>query len=468
MKPYDENLVYQTNEKVKAAYAEANREADAQYPIWIARTMYDYCDTLSWAASETKHLRELKAALGIQSPIPVGRKGRVIRDGRAFADDSGPWCALGATLFWAVWGYKNDRERLRANLQHLRSKGVDFVRILLSVGAQGYWTDRSIDPHATGWAEDVAGTLELIAECGLRASVTILGDNPVDPEKVCRDAMQILENYPETIQYVEVCNESFQVWKDGQPRFIALCRVITDNTSFLVASSCAQKGCLWNDLGTIGTAHLARNCDTWEGNWRPVRQPWGYASAEEEDAQEFCVNQEPIGPDSSVASEKDPDKLVSAAVVTWIAGMSAYVLHAGAGIRGGGAEDVERGRKCDWMDETEANIALDALAEIRKTLPPNLPNWDRRNAHWAEAPYKVDKVRESNGTYGAVRVYSAAKDGKHVTCAFGVETACLLSCKETNYVTQQKFDATIVEIGRQYQANQVISLATDMIVYGGF
>jgi len=70
MPPYDESLVFAFNRDVKAAYAEAGREVDAQYPVWIARTMYDYCAGMAWRLSAAKHLRELRAALGLAPVTP--------------------------------------------------------------------------------------------------------------------------------------------------------------------------------------------------------------------------------------------------------------------------------------------------------------------------------------------------------------------------------------------------------------
>ena len=65
MQPYNEDLVKQTNVKVKDLYAQANRGVDEQYPVWIARTVYDYCAGMSWADSEKKHLAECAEALGL-------------------------------------------------------------------------------------------------------------------------------------------------------------------------------------------------------------------------------------------------------------------------------------------------------------------------------------------------------------------------------------------------------------------
>lgn len=468
MQPYNEDLVLQTNEKVKALYKEADEPIDEQYPVWVARTVYDYCGGMSWSASESKHLRECREALGLPLPVAPARTGRVRRAGRAMADDAGEYCALGASLFWAVWASRNNPAKLEANLQYLRSKGVDFVRILLSVGKQGGWSDRSINPNSPTWEADVRATLEAIRAAGLRAAVTILGDYPDNAEDVCRKAVRICESYPETIQYIEVCNESFANWLGGTARFIALTRELAGSTQFLVASSCAQKGALWNDVGTIGTAHLSRDCNTWHGHWRPVRQPWGYNAENEEDAQEFCVNNEPIGPDSSVESEKDPAKLAAHAAITYIAGMCAYVLHAGAGIRGGGAEDLAKGRKSDWMDEAEAAVALDSIAAIRSLLPKNLPNWGRQNSHWPGAPYSVNQIRENESDYGAIKVYSAVSGTRHVTCVIGVNNVVHLTSKNPGNVSAQLLDGTVTEIGKFSPAGTQHTLTKEQLVYGGF
>lgn len=69
MNPYDEQRVYDFNALVvRPAYLEAGALPDEQYPIWTARTVYDYCAGMPWDAAARKHARELRAALGL--PIP--------------------------------------------------------------------------------------------------------------------------------------------------------------------------------------------------------------------------------------------------------------------------------------------------------------------------------------------------------------------------------------------------------------
>src|SRR5688572_23532721 len=88
---------------------------------------------------------------GVAPPTPPvsARTGPVRIEHRAFADDGGAWNALGASLFWALWGERHDPDRLDANLAYLAQHSVDYVRILGMVGSES-WADRVIDP----WAPD--------------------------------------------------------------------------------------------------------------------------------------------------------------------------------------------------------------------------------------------------------------------------------------------------------------------------
>ena len=48
----------------------------------------------------------------------------------------GPSMPSARALFWGAWGYKFDRERLERNLQVLSDAGVDYIRVLGSVGGE--------------------------------------------------------------------------------------------------------------------------------------------------------------------------------------------------------------------------------------------------------------------------------------------------------------------------------------------
>src|SRR5262245_28783688 len=68
---------------------------------------------------------------------------------RAVAAGDEPFNALGATLFWAGWGYLHDRPRLEQALGALR--GFDYIRVLSEVGPGGGWEDRAVSPSDPGF-----------------------------------------------------------------------------------------------------------------------------------------------------------------------------------------------------------------------------------------------------------------------------------------------------------------------------
>src|SRR5690606_753038 len=89
-----------------------------------------------WRAFALAVLLALVASLLSAAPMPAASAGagRVGMDGHAFADEGGPFIALGVSLFWALWGERHDAARLDANLAHLAEHDVDYVRILGMVG----------------------------------------------------------------------------------------------------------------------------------------------------------------------------------------------------------------------------------------------------------------------------------------------------------------------------------------------
>jgi hypothetical protein len=136
------------------------------------------------------------------------------------------------------------------------------------------------------------------------------------------------------------------------------------------------------------TLHYDRDVMT-QGPWRPVWQPleWpgAFDGSESPHPDWACpgrlpglvFNNEPIGPRSSVADDGDPRRIALAYVTTFLGGNAAYVFHAGPGVRGGGREDLARGRAADFSGMTDADAILGALAAMRRTMPAGLANWTR-------------------------------------------------------------------------------------------
>ena len=125
---------------------------------------------------------------------------------------------------------------------------------------------------------------------------------------------------------------------------------------------------------------------------RPLRMPWSYPSAYDSKCRgrlpAVVFNNEPIGPESSVRSDADASRIAAAYVMTFVANNAAYVLHAGPGIRGGGAADVSNKlRRHANFDELPSFSAIaKALIAARTYLPAGLANWTRHAPRSALAP----------------------------------------------------------------------------------
>lgn len=313
-------------------------------------------------------------------------------DGRAFADDAGAWNPLGASLFWALWGERHDPDRLDVNLQHLAANGFDFIRILGMVGAPS-WEDRTIDPKASDYWSIVAQLFDRLKRHGLRAEVTVFADAQVmmpdagQRRGFARSWGQFVEAHRDRVMFVECANEHFQNGFADIKELRGIAILIALETSAPVALSspdghfeAAYKG----SAATLATIHYDRDVSKADGPWRPVRQPWGWPDEYGDGLPRAVVNNEPIGPDSSVAADADPMRIAMAYAATFVAGNAAYVFHCGAGIRGGGAADLAKGRRANLFDYDPAIYA--GLSTMRKLLPAGLANWQRHNSQWDSSP----------------------------------------------------------------------------------
>jgi hypothetical protein len=337
------------------------------------------------------------APVGTAAPARAARTGLVHLDGRAVADDGGPFDAVGASLFWLAWGYKFDRTRLEANLQTLADAGVDYVRALGDVGPDG-WTDRTIDPAWPDYDAVIAGATDLAYDrYGLRVEWTIFGGSRHVPTPEARRRLvdrvaAMARARPEKIFAIEVANESWQNGFEGDAgrrEVRALGARLKGAVRNLVALSAPP-----NDSGAacalyagsaadVMTLHYDR--DTSRGPWAPVWQPWAWPDADigpgacAARLPSAVFNNEPIGPEASVNADGDPLRIAAAIVTTFLAGNAAYVLHTGAGVRGGGAEDRALGRAANFVNVPEAHAIFGAIAAAKRYLPPDLPNWTRHD-----------------------------------------------------------------------------------------
>lgn len=405
----------------------------------------------------------------VVAPPPVvvtGRRGAVRVSGSALADADGEWNALGTTLFWALWGERHDADRLERNLAWAKTAGYDAIRVLAMVGAAS-WEDRVIDPAWSDYWRVVDALVARARRHGLRLQVTVFADAQVMmPTTAERNAFADawaarVQREPGAFLYVETANEYWQNGFGSPEEVRALTLRLSRQTDVPVAASspacgthpegtdaewreelsrgaiderervrrieCANE---WREMYGDGAAdlmtfHFDRDVSKSDRAWRPVRQPWEMQYGAFQTGMRAYANSEPIGPQSSVAADDDPERLVMAAVVTWLSRGAAYVLHTGAGIRGGGVFDRARGRSANLWEVPQIEATVAALARVRAILPP-LANCAPKNGHWTDAPMRVSNLD------AVVRAYQTVCGDRFVATAMGMRSPVTLRLASGN------------------------------------
>jgi hypothetical protein len=387
----------------------------------------------------------LELQIGLDDvPAVRPRRGLARLEGRALVDDGGFFLGHGATLFWGLWGYQHDRGRLEENLAYLADSGaIDHVRVLATVGGP-VWADRAVDPSAAGYDAALAGFTDLAFDkFGLRTEWTIFGGLDFTPTAAERQqlvdrVLAMSRGREEKIVLLETANEGAGNGFGGTAGINELRELtwrMNQATPILVAASSYHEDvdecCLvyWNGIADVATYHFDRTTRNVDGPWRPVRQPWGFPGEVSScpDALPPGDSNEPIGPYSSIAEERDPTRLVAQAVVAHIAGLPLSVIHAGPGIWGGGASGQSRGIPANLWETPGLTDTLRGLAAVTAALPPDLPAWSKQNSGWAGSPFTVDALWPDGGDHGAVRVYSATRGAAFVTMVLGVKGYVVLT-----------------------------------------
>ncbi|MHB8874112.1 MAG: DUF7910 domain-containing protein [Myxococcaceae bacterium] len=370
--------------------------------------------------------------------VPPPRTGLVTLNGTVLHDDGGDFSALGATLFSAPRWYKFDRPRLERALGFLQENGYDYIRVLGTVA----WTGKEIDPHWPDYAAVIAGLTDLAYDgYGLRVQWTVFGDaqliapSPAERQAVVAAMLQMSQGREHKIILFETANEYWQngFGGSGVSELRSLTQQMKNNTSILVAAS-APNG--WEDqvtvysggIADVMTLHHDRSVFGPDGSWRPVRQPWEGVNPAA--GSYVASNNEPIGPGSSVNDEKDPLKLVMAAVTTFITNSPFYVFHSAAGVGGSGGHFGLSGSQ-DISEMPGAGSYL----PMKGYLPADMANWTRQNHHWSGHPLRVygdgtlNHMTTDGATNGCMRAYAAVKGNQFVVGVIGIKGTVHLEAK---------------------------------------
>lgn len=399
--------------------------------------------------------------------------GRLRAQGKAVRDDNGLFFPLSTSFFWWWWAWKNDRDRGVRNLQEI-APWADEFRAFGEVAGKT-WEDRVIDPRSSDY-EDVgkAATDEAFGRYACRTQLTVFaGGTGADPDMVCGKVINIIRGREEAFSSVELSNEGNGIDKATQRRLAQ--RLMAEFPGLLVATT-SGGGDNWTpegfdlDICSMGTDHSER--DRGDEDWRQVRQgceTMGFPKVKD--------NNEPPGFESSVAVLHDPLRLASLRLVALLCGMVRYCHHTGAGIRGGGAADLARGRASNFWeyDGSSANrpsmaAAVDAYRKIEALVPADAPNWRGVKGHWPDTRLVADKIwsdDSANIDHGCVRVYGSYTDNAYAAMVFGVRRYVELTQKAGAY-NVQAFDVLTGEtvLSQQVADGSSFQLAGDPAVWG--
>lgn len=403
------------------------------------------------------------------------RSGLVLPFGSSgITDAEGPFLGLGASLFWALWAFVHDRERLERNLAVLSGR-VHYIRVFAVVGPGGGWADRTVDPRDRGWADAAAGLTDLAFDTyGIRIEWTVFAgiDNcPSQTERIDAVGRLIaaLQGRFEKVMHFEVANEAGINGFDGvtgADNLRELAAILKDRTPNLVAVSAPgseEQGQAWyeHSQADLATIHPDRSQSGTGGMWRPVRQPWDVHF--QPGLPSLRSLNEPIGPRSSVAMDDDPLRLVMLAATGYVTGSAMFVLHTGAGVRGGGAADLGTGkfylpRPANIWEVEHIDAILDGLVLVAMGLPPDVPNWSKQNGNskFPDYPFHVEHLTEDV----ILRAYCAVGGSRFVAVPMQIMKPVQLQARRK--MTLRAFDPLSGDLLQKadLEAGQTLTLNT--------
>lgn len=331
------------------------------------------------------------------------RKGLVRNEGRDWVDDDGPFYPLGDSLFWALRGWKFDRDRVKANIDYIAKFNHDYVRILCHC----LWPGNEIDSTWPDFPQVLAEFIDYAYSRGVRTEVTILGGSTnINLTDLCNKIINVVRERPEKILDIEMANEWYSTG-------VTLPTMMTMSNQFMAAGiknilalSSAEGGVTLEEAragkmrvagATMQTIHMDRGAG--DDGWRAVRQPWDWKDLG------FAVSHnEPIGPGSSVSECTNPLQLAMLRATGIVCGVGAFVLHSGSGVYGVAyTHPSGMVRYANLWEVPGIDAMMQAVRNVDKGLPTRIAGrmW---NLQWAGNPCPADSVWPNNPT-GVNRQY---------------------------------------------------------------
>jgi hypothetical protein len=356
---------------------------------------------------------------------PAVRRGVVRAEGRVFADDTGRFRPFGGTLFWALYGWKNEQQRVKDNLAWLANHGVQYVRILGQVG----WPTETIDPAWPDYVPLLSNFLDTAYNTyGLRTEITCVGGGGTfSSTDLATRVVAAVKGREHTVMHLEVANEYFATFNNNEPEMRKMADILRQLPLLLAPSSpgggneIELSRLMQTGPYTMATVHKQR--DNGDHDWRFVRQNWDY-----KDKPWPVSNNEPKGPFASVSHSEDPLRLAMDRAVGILCGVGAYVLHNANGIFGRPNDHASGGhRSANVWELDNADAIYDGVAHVDSLIPDGVENWTNSNDHWTPPnpvhplPVPPEQFWEiGRGDHGVNKNYAAIDGGRFVCMPCGV------------------------------------------------
>jgi len=367
---------------------------------------------------------------------PTARTGLVYGDRKVVKDDLGIFHPLGLTFFWALYGWKFERERVVEHLSWIQTKGFDYLRILAEVD----WEGRSIDPNE--WPDYVDQLVNFVDTAydayGLRSEVTIIGGlqfdvntgaRRFDPCELAGRVSSALSGRAHKVMLYEMANEWDNGWAGYSEKvtiedMIDMADTVMSRAPNLVSLSCpaaddyeSMKEATALVNASSFTPHIRRSDH--DNGWSHVRQGYDF-----KDFDRVTWNNEPEGPQSSVESMDNPLQLACTRLLGIICGGSGYVLHVAQGVTG--KADAAHGRPENMWEVPNIDFIMATVRNVDILLPDDVANWKCVNNGRDDHPLPVpdDYFWEGDHPGPALnKNYAAISDTEFVVMLIGVKSA---------------------------------------------
>jgi hypothetical protein len=377
--------------------------------------------------------RDLLGAEGVFLQLQPGtaRHGLVRANGKSLADDAGPFQALGTSFFWNLWGLRADRGRTIQNLDALAA--VDAIRILCCVGEDGdpnedTWWDRTVDPTWPDFQAVLRDGFRLVGARNKRVIVTVFGDvtsrvpTPADRLAHLDRVLDVCLEFPEQVLNIGISNEG--IGFDDIDEILALTQRVRDRTPFLVSSVSS----LDSPPATVFAGRTDRKVTGDGGMWEHTEQPYDLREASVGPASD----EEPIGIASSVANDDDSLRHAAHAATAWICGAPIYVIHTGAGTRGGGDWDVNPGpgasypkREANFFDQPTFAETVRLCAIARDFLPAGVSGWGNWShsdpSHEGRYPFRTGPLQPFDPSGWFLKTYATRRGQDYALVILKIE-----------------------------------------------